>query len=640
MMNDEIFHFEKSKFKFILEDERNQFSRDSVLESTREIPYHKKITLHPIGGWSLLKLIKFLFNMPKNFTSSKIQNTQVQDFHKKFKIFDSDKPVFDIYVSSGLEIISVKLIRFTPWILYNQSKHYYFVENKKNIFDSLLDTHPHMQFGRYFSRSDQPASHLVSLIYQGYIKKGKKKKSFDDLLNYVSKLPGYVLVVKQGLVPESHRIDDHSSLQQLIWIPPWAKERIQFTQYMELDASFHATSPYVYCCVNSICNNESVTIALSIGMSESADLYENAYCCLEKNGISKTILNNIPVLSDMGTALISFCEKRNIRQYFCHRHIIESFGNKTLRIWCIRILECVTESQYYEIIPLIQEEINIWISQIKDRAKVPSKINNILCMLDPLTCDKKYNFNKWGIWVRMNDSVARCSNHSESLHRVMNYKVGRTTNFIDKLMKITKVIIDRYMNQNNTHGRSIREKYHDLKNRFLYFKENMVPLSRFSLETCECGWNTYYSKIYGIEFPCIHQIGNEKFKTIPEIPPLIIPAYESYQRLEIIESSVNCKFEKNGIEKKKIATIRNDEINIHLEQSNLSPNAKYARREMWKVIYELVEHYKIVKEIAINIVLDEYLDIQNEDIADITSIAMMRVKCYMKAEKLKNNESD
>ena len=56
---------------------------------------------------------------------------------------------------------------------------------------------------------------------------------------------------------------------------------------MELDTSFRVSSPYVYCRMNSLHKNESVTIAIAIGMIESADLYKKIYCCLEKTEYQK-----------------------------------------------------------------------------------------------------------------------------------------------------------------------------------------------------------------------------------------------------------------------------------------------------------------------------------------------------------------
>ena len=350
-------------------------------------------------------------------------------------------------------------------------------------------------------------------------------------------------------------------MQKLLWIPAWAKERLKVTNYIELDASFRASKPYAYCCVNSICHNESVTIGLSIAPSESVELYEDAYLGIEKVGVDRESLNKIPVLSDLGSALSSFCEQRKILQFFCHKHILEIFGDRYLRIWCNRILSCTNEKQYFEIIPLIQEEINIWVSQFKDPSKVPQKINYILSMIDPFLCDKKYNYRRWAI-----------CNHSESLHRVINAKVG------------------------------------------------MLPV-----EKCECGWNLYYTQLFGIDFPCVHQIGNSKFNEYPNPPKLIIPEYKNFNSIEIYFNE-NCLYPEEKIENRTRIYVENE-----APRENIRSQEKYARSEMWKIIYELEKFFNLSKEEAVNMVLDEYFAVKNEENLDIEAIALMRMKCYSMA---------
>ena len=162
--------------------------------------------------------------------------------------------------------------------------------------------------------------------------------------------------------------------------------------------------------------------------------------------------------------------------------------------------------------------------------------------------------------------------------------------------------------------------------------------SKYCLENCDCGWNNYYSKIFGVRFPCLHEIGNINFEHIPEFPPLTVPEYEPVQKMVIIYSDKIKNFDNPKPAKKRIM-VSNEEINIHLERSNISPNCNYAKREMWKIIHELTTNFSIKIEMAINIVLDGYLAIINEETADLSSIAMLRIKCYMDAENLKQKQT-
>jgi len=42
------------------------------------------------------------------------------------------------------------------------------------------------------------------------------------------------------------------------------------------------------------------------------------------------VLSNMPVLSDMGKGIKKFCTKRNLKQFFCIRHLINAIGASSL----------------------------------------------------------------------------------------------------------------------------------------------------------------------------------------------------------------------------------------------------------------------------------------------------------------------
>ena len=304
---------------FTIEDDNGELANELLIhnrKTVKDISFHKKKIIKPQNDWNLLLFIKFLNYMPYSFSCLKIKNTNFQNFEKTFTIYESDVAIIDIYLKNFLDAFLVKLIRFTPWINFSQTQNCYFI-SKQFLIDSFPNNHPYLQFGKYFSRIDKPLSPLITLIFKGYLKKKILKHNNSNIsskkfIDIISMLPGYVYVVKQGLADGAFLISDDHSLKLLVWVPPWACYRIEQTQYIELDASFYAIRPYAYCCVNSIRHNESVPFALSIGLSESLDLYESIYCCREKVGISRNILSKIPVLSVLGTALISFCERRSL----------------------------------------------------------------------------------------------------------------------------------------------------------------------------------------------------------------------------------------------------------------------------------------------------------------------------------------
>lgn len=82
--------------------------------------------------------------------------------------------------------------------------------------------------------------------------------------------------------------------------------------------------PYVYCITQGIIFNESIPLGITVTTTESSESFGLFFehCDSQK----KLEWQTKAVLSDMGLALISFCQNHNLIQFFCHRHMIEHFG--------------------------------------------------------------------------------------------------------------------------------------------------------------------------------------------------------------------------------------------------------------------------------------------------------------------------
>ena len=460
---------------------------------------------------------------------------------------------------------------------------------------------------------------------------------FNTIKDLLKSLPGYIELIEQEKTGVGLTTSEECEMQRLTWVCAWACSRINDTQYIELDCSFKATTPYCYCCVNSILNNESITIALSIGISESASFYEETYLAMEKAGIPRTVINKFPVLSDMGLGINSFCIGRSIQQFICHRHIIESFGNKILRNWVRRLLNCPTEDEYDKVSILIAEEIKIWVSQFEDQNSIPPKIIDVQCMIDKSSNSKFYNYIKWALWIRSEFSIARCTNHSESMHHVFNLHCKLNQNLITRITIISRDIFSHFTRQSSTHGRSIKEKYNQLLNMNVM---NNVNKENILTNECNCGWNTFYTKLYGVRFPCLHEINN--FKVCPDPPPLKLPTYEFINEINIIKSNKTLHFV--GKDKgKKIKNKKLDELsthaNIHDVKYASGPKTKYAKKQMWETIWELENIFGISRMNAIDIVVEKFAEfkLNKEDSVTTENIAFFRVACW-EAGKLNSND--
>ena len=177
-----------------------------------------------------------------------------------------------------------------------------------------------------------------------------------------------------------------------MWICPWAPSRIKVTNFIELDASFEAIAPYCYCIINSIVNNESLPIGISICGTECLELYDEGYVALTEIGLSFDELKTIPILTDMGKVLKAFAMKWSLKQFYCHRHILETFGNPYQRSWVKRILECGNENLFNEVAEQIKIEIDLFLKKSSVNELFEKKLANIYEMLDP-NCDLDSNYH-------------------------------------------------------------------------------------------------------------------------------------------------------------------------------------------------------------------------------------------------------
>lgn len=102
-------------------------------------------------------------------------------------------------------------------------------------------------------------------------------------------------------------IFDNKSIQTFCWISKWAIYSILpfGKRYIQLDASFYALSPYVYCVPLAIINNASLPLGLVIGPSEHQNLFNEFFNLLESYNLLFHI-KDFPILSDQSTAIRIF----------------------------------------------------------------------------------------------------------------------------------------------------------------------------------------------------------------------------------------------------------------------------------------------------------------------------------------------
>ena len=369
-----------------------------------------------------------------------------------------------------------------------------------------------------------------------------------------------------------------------------------------------------------------MTIALGVWPVESGELYEQLYQSIEEAGASRERLNSLPVLSDLGSALTSFCSGRKLRQYFCHRHILERFGEPSLRNWAQRLLRCPNIAEYDRVRPLIHEEITIWREMHKQEAT--KKLDHILAMLQERE-DSRYSPRMWAIWERLSAGVARCTNHSESLHRILNRICLSKRSLNGRFLALLQTLIVRFTSHLSTHGRSLRDKLRSLK--FTYRSLSESQKEKCRKDSCECGWGEYYTSLFGVRFPCIHQVGHYIERSI-EPPALAALNYRPDNWLVVCHMKA-VPFPGKQKLNDEMVLVEGESLEDEVLTLRGGPQVHFAKQQFWCVVKELTrEYYRSQKE-AIEIAIEHFarLGLCNEETASLENIAIFRVSCWSDA---------
>lgn len=303
-------------------------------------------------------------------------------------------------------------------------------------------------------------------------------------------------------------------LQTLSIVFPWAEQLIEKVNYIELDASFEGLKPYVYCVSQAIFNNESVPLSITVAPSENHILYENFFTGM--NAITKSIIDwsDKVILSDMGRAIKKACNSFNAKQCYCHRHIIEHFGSHSgLGLFVIRLLLCYSELNYNHIRGEINQELNNYVAERKVlktyTKKFIKKEKDLRIMLSYKNASPKNNFyyKKWALWVRQDNHVARCSNHAEGFHAVVNKSLGSKRSFVSKLKNLIDRSIDHASLFTTRKGGSLRRKRQKIIDKIISKLANKdFEIMSLCKECCNCGEDVFSSFLYGSDISCSHQI--------------------------------------------------------------------------------------------------------------------------------------
>jgi hypothetical protein len=283
----------------------------------------------------------------------------------------------------------------------------------------------------------------AALLWQRKLK--RHLKHLDDYIDNVLAKTGYVKVIKaplprdkdgKVLSPKKKYAYKGHNISCLIWIPKWAITAYEQAEYIQLDCSFRATKPFAYCVPQAMIHNAAVPLGFIMTPRECALTY--TMFMEEVWGFKEGQVTDKPVLSDQGPALSSFCDDHGIPQFFCHRHLIELFGAASAAgMLASRVLRIQTKETF---------------EALRDQFIADAEAMHRNGFMKQKALDR---FKTWladftdGLWEREHLGIARCSNHAERFHGIVNQRIAGVRALVGRLDILRQTIEDRHAEYSN-----------------------------------------------------------------------------------------------------------------------------------------------------------------------------------------------
>jgi hypothetical protein len=303
---------------------------------------------------------------------------------------------------------------------------------------------------------------------------------------------------------------DNINIRTMTWLIPNITTVLLRCQYIELDASFQASYPYVYTIPQAIIQNEAVPLGFTLAPTEKMDLYKEFYDSISRSYPHFDFHWKIPILTDQGSGLIAFGKQFDMEHHFCYKHLLFKFiQNSPLYFLVRRILFCSTPEKLQNITHAIQLTAAILFQ--KSTAHQESFETIFQWSYDihtNLWTSKPNDFSNQMLWVRNPKGIGTTTNHAERFHRTMNSNSKKFDLPSKKVMNFRNNIVKKIKNDNINSGRQATEFIGKLQKRAL--KKN-IP----QVEICdECDTARFRARFL-FDVPCIHTCLAFDLATIP-----------------------------------------------------------------------------------------------------------------------------
>jgi len=353
-------------------------------------------------------------------------------------------------------------------------------------------------------------------------------------------------------------IDDRKYyLCYYIWVSPFSKSIIQSGQSkaIEWDSTFNCCAPYCLCIPNAIQSNTSLPLGISIGYGETAEFYIDTYNEILKN--TDCILSSVPILVDMGISLQSFAKTKNLKVYYCQRHIHEYFGSNSTIGPIIQIILNIDSAKLRDI---VFQEIEFYLKTIASQNKSYQDLIKALLRMglnffeNRISISDSSKFQSFINDDRKTDGVPTTTNHIESIHGHLNEDTSRRKCLFTVLRKLTNYCIKCVKNFNKNVKRNYFRRIKRVLDLYSMFPSDVIDQEIISYNTnlkgCLCGKSYNGSSLFKSSIPCIHQI---RLGVTGSSINDFTPAFFECENIKSIEMVIidGCSFNKPGRKSKR-----------------------------------------------------------------------------------------
>jgi hypothetical protein len=296
------------------------------------------------------------------------------------------------------------------------------------------------------------------------------------------------------------------------FIPWWAFLVHESCDYLQLDASWRPTKPYAYTAPQGLYSNEAIPLGFTFAPSESHFLYDTFFEDLQYF-FGYPGLAPKSVLCDGGLAL--FCLNAARKRFACHRHLIEAWSaGYYTGGFAARALRAERPEQFDR----IRKQVIAEARELKDAGVITEK----LCEDFEAFLNGAETGGRWshGIWDRIVEAIARCTQHAERFHGVVNQHLTKAMLFLERVAVLFTWLCNRFDDYNSLDGHPRRQLFETID---AMKKWNWPQVAQCNHPDCvqHC---RIMNKRYNITtFPCGHTVGQWDGTNLPPLPQFVRP---------------------------------------------------------------------------------------------------------------------